>query len=100
MAMDRQEQNAFDSAIRDGDWNMSMGQSREYNNYFSDAKDHYYRAKENYEKAYDIARYADDYSGEREAESKIREAESAYRSISYKEWDYAQKQKQNDYYEM
>ena len=99
MSMDRQEQNAFYSAIRDGDWNMSMGDSRELNHYYSDAKDHYYRAMQAYDKAYDIAREADDYSGESEASSKYRDAESSYRSISGKEWEYAQKQKENDYYE-
>lgn len=99
MAMDNQERNAFDREIRDGDWNMSMGSSRENNNYFSDAKDHYYRAMCSYQKAYDIARHADDYSGQSEANSKYREADSSFRSISGKEWEYAQRQKQNDPYE-
>ena len=99
MPMDRQEQNAFDSAMRDGDWCMSMGESRESGHYYSDAKDHYSRAIDAYKKAAEIARYADDYSGESDAESKIRNAESAFRSSSGKEWEYAQRQKENDYYE-
>ena len=93
MSMDRQEQNAFDSAIRDGDWNMSMGETRAGGHYYEDAKDHYFRAKENYEKAYNIARYADDHNGQSQAENKINEADSAYRSVSSKEWEYTQSQK-------
>lgn len=96
MAMDTIERNAFDSYIREGDWHLSLGETRENSHYYNDARDHYYKAKEKYDTAFNIARYADDQNGESEADNKSRLADDLYRSISRKEWEYNQKQKEND----